>query len=38
VLEALPDTMVRIGAGSEFGAAMNDVGAMGRGDADRSYR
>src|SRR5204862_4489159 len=29
VLEALPDTMVRIGAGSEFGAAMNDVAQWG---------
>ena len=29
VLEALPDTMVRIGAGGEFGAAMNDVAQWG---------
>ena len=29
VLEALPETMVRIGAGSEFGAAMNDVAQWG---------
>ena len=29
VLEAMPETMVRIGAGSEFGAAMNDVAQWG---------
>ena len=29
VLEALPETMVRIGGGSEFGAAMNDVAQWG---------
>ena len=29
VLEALPETMVRIGAGGEFGAAMNDVAQWG---------
>ena len=29
VLEALPDTMVRIGAGNEFGAAMNDIAQWG---------
>ena len=29
VLEALPETMVRIGPGSEFGAAMNDVAQWG---------
>ena len=29
VLEALPDTMVRFGAGGEFGAAMNDVAQWG---------
>src|SRR5205823_13370170 len=28
-LEALPDTMVRLGPGSEFGAAMNDVAQWG---------
>src|SRR4051794_10493664 len=29
VLEALPETMVRIGPGGEFGAAMNDVAQWG---------
>ena len=29
VLEALPEAMVRIGAGGEFGAAMNDVAQWG---------
>jgi heme iron utilization protein len=29
VLEALPETMVRLGPGSEFGAAMNDVAQWG---------
>ena len=29
VLEAMPESMVRIGAGSEFGAAMNDVAQWG---------
>ena len=29
VLEALPETMVRIGGGSEFGAAMNDIAQWG---------
>ena len=29
VLEAMPETMVRIGGGSEFGAAMNDVAQWG---------
>ena len=29
VLEALPEAMVRIGAGSEFGAAMNDIAQWG---------
>ena len=29
VLEAMPESMVRIGAGGEFGAAMNDVAQWG---------
>jgi putative heme utilization carrier protein HutX len=29
VLEAMPDTMMRLGAGSEFGAAMNDIAQWG---------
>ena len=38
VLEAMPETMVRIGGGGEFGAVDERCRAMGRGDADRPHR